>query len=185
MGSAGAPVAPELYDYIYRDVKHGIYVSVLRLLPDRTKLIVGGSNNGSGGTDICAILAGNCIALPVWYSEMAMPAMGARIQAFSDEGQPVKAGDEGHLVLTQPLPNQPIYFWDDPGDKKYFSSYFDSFPNNVVWNQSDWIVISPTSGGINILGRSDGVLKCVAVLAGASAAHSVFSPQGVRFGSAE
>lgn len=61
----------------------------------------------------------------------------------------------------------PVYFWDDPENKKYKSAYFDNYQG--VWYHGDFVWINPNTGGIVMLGRSDGTLN----------------PNGVRFGSAE
>jgi acetoacetyl-CoA synthetase len=60
----------------------------------------------------------------------------------------------------------PLRFWDDPGDEKYRSAYFDVYPN--VWTHGDYVEITDTGGAI-IYGRSDAVLN----------------PGGVRIGTAE
>ncbi|KAI7144997.1 acetoacetate-CoA ligase [Hortaea werneckii] len=63
-------------------------------------------------------------------------------------------------------------FWDPPGQpgkgiEKYKSSYFEQFEG--VWHHGDFVRFNPQTGGLFMLGRSDGILK----------------PSGVRFGSAE
>ena len=73
---------------------------------------------------------------------------------------------QGELVCTAPAPSMPIYFWDDPGDKKYRAAYFDVYPN--VWRHGDYILINER-GGVVIYGRSDATLN----------------PGGVRIGTAE
>lgn len=86
----------------------------------------------------------------------------------------------------KPFPSQPVGFWAVDGDneqdlisithgdqiikynqKKYAASYFEKFPG--VWHHGDFVRFSPQTGGITMLGRSDGVLN----------------PSGVRFGSSE
>ncbi|KAF9082615.1 hypothetical protein BGX29_003722, partial [Mortierella sp. GBA35] len=52
-------------------------------------------------------------------------------------------------------------------NKKYKSAYFDNYQG--VWYHGDFVWINPNTGGIVMLGRSDGTLN----------------PNGVRFGSAE
>ena len=61
-------------------------------------------------------------------------------------------------------------FWPPgpEGEAKYKKSYFDAFGPSV-WHHGDFVRIDPDTGGLTMLGRSDGVLK----------------PAGVRFGSAE
>ena len=58
-------------------------------------------------------------------------------------------------------------FWGSTGGKKYKSSYFEQFPG--IWAHGDFVRFNPKTGGLYMLGRSDGILK----------------PSGVRFGSAE
>jgi len=61
----------------------------------------------------------------------------------------------------------PVYFWNDPEGALYHSAYFDKFEG--VWAHGDFLMVDPTTGGMTMLGRSDGTLN----------------PNGVRFGSAE
>lgn len=61
----------------------------------------------------------------------------------------------------------PVYFWNDPNNEKYRAAYFSKFPH--VWYHGDFVMINSTTGGVTMLGRSDGTLN----------------PSGVRFGSAE
>jgi len=60
----------------------------------------------------------------------------------------------------------PIKFWNDEGDKKYKSAYFNKYNN--VWHHGDFAQITP-NGGFIIFGRSDTTLN----------------PGGVRLGTAE
>lgn len=73
----------------------------------------------------------------------------------------------GELVCVKPFPAMPVTFWHDEDGKKYRSAYFDKFPG--VWAHGDFCQITSATGGVHMLGRSDGVLN----------------PSGVRFGSAE
>jgi acetoacetyl-CoA synthetase len=70
------------------------------------------------------------------------------------------------MVITEPMPCMPIYFWGDPEKKRYRESYFDKYPG--VWRHGDWVRITP-NGGLIITGRSDTTLN----------------RQGVRIGTAE
>jgi len=69
-------------------------------------------------------------------------------------------------VCTAPFPSMPIYFWNDPDNKKYHAAYFDVYPN--IWRHGDFIEINER-GGVVIYGRSDATLN----------------PGGVRIGTAE
>uniref|UniRef100_A0A8D0H1S1 Acetoacetyl-CoA synthetase n=1 Tax=Sphenodon punctatus TaxID=8508 RepID=A0A8D0H1S1_SPHPU len=76
-------------------------------------------------------------------------------------------GESGELVCTKPMPCQPTHFWNDENGSKYRKAYFSKFPG--VWAHGDYCKINPKTGGIVMLGRSDGTLN----------------PNGVRFGSSE
>ena len=91
------------------------------------------------------------------------------IKSFvSDTGEDItSSGEPGDLVCTRPFICQPVAFWGAEGDKKYKSSYFEKFEG--IWHHGDFIQFNPKTGGMIMLGRSDGVLN----------------PAGVRFGSAE
>jgi acetoacetyl-CoA synthetase len=86
------------------------------------------------------------------------------------EGKPLAAGQAGDLVATAAFPNMPLYLWNDdkpsPGTK-YRGAYFDRFHH--AWAQGDFCVFHPKTGGVFMLGRSDGVLN----------------PSGIRFGSSD
>jgi acetoacetyl-CoA synthetase len=77
----------------------------------------------------------------------------------------------GELVVTQPMPSMPIYFWNDPDMKRYRESYFDTFGPGV-WRHGDWVKITPT-GGVVIYGRSDSTLNRQGVRIGTSELYRV------------
>uniref|UniRef100_A0A8D3DVW8 Acetoacetyl-CoA synthetase n=1 Tax=Scophthalmus maximus TaxID=52904 RepID=A0A8D3DVW8_SCOMX len=84
----------------------------------------------------------------------------------SISGKPVW-GDSGELVCLKPIPCQPTHFWNDENGSKYHKAYFSTYPG--VWAHGDYCKINPKTGGVVMLGRSDGTLN----------------PNGVRFGSSE
>ena len=146
--STGSPLSQESFDYIYRDFKQDVCLSSI-----------------CGGTDIisCFIL-GNPM-LPVYRGEIQCLGLGMAVDFWDEAGQPVRE-EKGELVCTVPFPSAPIGFWNDAGDAKFISAYFDSFSN--IWAQGDYGEITE-HGGIIIHGRSDAVLN----------------PGGVRIGTAE
>ncbi|EAQ91185.1 hypothetical protein CHGG_03120 [Chaetomium globosum CBS 148.51] len=75
--------------------------------------------------------------------------------------------EEFPTFLDSPFPCQPLTFFGADGDAKYRAAYFERFPG--LWHHGDFVRMDPHTGGLVMLGRSDGVLK----------------PAGVRFGSAE
>jgi acetoacetyl-CoA synthetase len=76
----------------------------------------------------------------------------------------------GELVCTAPMPSMPLYFWNDPGNRRYLDSYFDMYPG--VWRHGDWIRITPRGGAI-IYGRSDTTINRHGVRVGTSDIYSV------------
>ncbi|RDA92354.1 hypothetical protein CP533_4393 [Ophiocordyceps camponoti-saundersi (nom. inval.)] len=154
VSSTGTVLPDHLFHWFYDEA-----------FPKRTQLI-----NLSGGTDIAGSFATVNPLMPIYAGGCVGPALGVKIQVFSEEGKPVPDGEAGDLVATKAFPNVPPFFWGDsrpaPGEK-YFGSYFDRFPG--VWTHGDLITIHPRTKAIIFLGRSDGVLN----------------PSGVRFGTAE
>ncbi|KAH6718659.1 acetoacetyl-synthase [Leptodontidium sp. MPI-SDFR-AT-0119] len=124
--------------------------------------------SGSGGTDCsCAFVCGNPL-LSLHADEIQCKALGMAVDVFDSNGESIQSGEPGELVCKQPFPSQPITFWGEGGEEAYKNSYFSMFGTSV-WVQGDLIRIGQRTQGIQMLGRSDGVLN----------------PAGVRFGSAE
>lgn len=93
--------------------------------------------------------------LPVYAGYLQCRMLGAAIAAWDASGNAVE-GETGELVITEPMPSMPIYFWGDEANSRYHESYFDRFSN--VWSHGDWIKIVPGIG-IEVLGRSDATLN--------------------------
>ncbi len=148
MCSTGSPLSEESFRFVYRDVKEDLDLASI-----------------SGGTDIISCFALGCPILPVYEGELQCRGLGMKVEAFDMQGKPV-IGRQGELVCTASFPSMPIYFWNDPDNRKYRSAYFDVFPN--VWHHGDFIEITE-HGGVKIYGRSDATLN----------------PSGVRIGTAE
>jgi acetoacetyl-CoA synthetase len=146
--STGSPLSGEDFKFIYNEVKGDVRLSSI-----------------SGGSDIngCFVL-GNPMA-PVYTGEIQCRALGMKVFAYDDDGQPL-VGGQGELVCTQAFPSMPIYFWDDEDGSRYHSAYFDTFPG--VWAHGDFIEVTER-GGVVIYGRSDATLN----------------PGGVRIGTSE
>lgn len=147
--STGSPLKPESFDFVYEHIKKDLLLGSI-----------------TGGTDICSLFASHNAALPVYRGEIQCRSLGMKIEAWTAPFKPV-VGESGDLVCSRLFPCMPVYFWDDPENKKYKSAYFDNYQG--VWYHGDFVWINPNTGGIVMLGRSDGTLN----------------PNGVRFGSAE
>ncbi|MGQ0749281.1 MAG: acetoacetate--CoA ligase [Betaproteobacteria bacterium] len=136
--STGSPLAPESFDYVYRDIKQDIQLSSI-----------------SGGTDLISSFAMANPLLPVWRGELQCRGLGMKVEVYDEDGRAV-TGQKGELVCTAPFPSMPIGFWNDPDGAKYRAAYFEKFPG--VWCHGDYVELTPR-GGLIIYGRSDAVLN--------------------------
>ncbi|WP_372460256.1 acetoacetate--CoA ligase [Nocardia coffeae] len=118
----------------------------------------------SGGTDVVSAFLGGTPTVPVWPGELSGPYLGVALDSFDANGKSVR-GQVGELVLTQPLPSMPIYFWNDPDGTRYRQAYFDAYPG--VWRHGDWIMITE-HGGVTMHGRSDSTLNRNGIRMGSS-----------------
>jgi acetoacetyl-CoA synthetase len=136
--STGSPLAPESFDYVYRDIKADICLSSI-----------------SGGTDIisCFVL-GNPV-LAVYRGEIQSRGLGMKVEVYDEDGKPVH-GKKGELVCTRPFPSMPIGFWNDPDGERYHDAYFAKYAG--VWCHGDYVELTER-GGMIIYGRSDAVLN--------------------------
>ena len=147
LGSTASPLSAEGFKWVYDEVK--------------SDLLLG---SASGGTDVCSAFVGSCPVLPVNAGEIQCRLLGARVEAFDEQGRSV-TDEVGELVVTAPMPSMPLYFWNDPEESRYFESYFDTYPG--VWRHGDWIRIT-RKGGCIIYGRSDSTIKRSGVRTGTS-----------------
>jgi acetoacetyl-CoA synthetase len=74
------------------------------------------------------------------------------MESFDDDAKPVR-DQAGNMVVLKPFPNQPLYFLEDPGNKRYRASYFEDFTKPVVWCQKDYVLINSKTGGWTMLGK--------------------------------
>ena len=152
VGSTGAPLSREGFRWVYEKVKPDVLLGSV-----------------SGGTDMCTAFVGSCPILPVHAGEIQCWWLGARVEAYDDHGRSV-VDEVGELVITEPLPSMPLYFWSDPEGRRYRESYFETFPG--VWRHGDWIKITRRNSCI-IYGRSDSTIKRGGVRMGTSELYRV------------
>jgi acetoacetyl-CoA synthetase len=138
VGSTGAPLNPEQFDWVYANVGEDLQLASI-----------------TGGTDLVGLFAGGVPILPVRRGELQARCLGKRVEAWDEEGRPV-VGATGELVCTAPFPSMPIAFWNDPDGSRYRAAYFEHFPG--VWTHGDFIEIRP-HGGVVVHGRSDTTLN--------------------------
>jgi acetoacetyl-CoA synthetase len=138
VGSTGSPLTPEGFEWVYDHVGSDTWLF-----------------STSGGTDLCTAFVGGCPLLPVHRGELQARALGAKVEAFDEGGKSV-VDEVGELVLTEPMPSMPLFFWNDPDGERYRESYFAMYPG--VWRHGDWIEITSRGTAI-IYGRSDSTIN--------------------------
>jgi acetoacetyl-CoA synthetase len=138
VGSTGSPLSPEGFDWLQDAVGEQLQIASV-----------------SGGTDVCAAFVGVAPTVPVWRGEISCRALGAAVESFDPQGNPV-IDEVGELVITRPMPSMPVMLWNDPDGSRMRESYFEDFPG--IWRHGDWLRITPR-GSCVIRGRSDSTLN--------------------------
>ena len=144
----GSPSTPETFEWVYDAVKPDVWAS-----------------SQSGGTEFCSGLLAGSPLLPTRAGEIQAPGLGTAAYALDDNGK-VVTDEVGELVIMQPMPSMPLFFWGDSDFARYTASYFETFPG--LWHHGDRVAFNAI-GGAHVLGRSDATLN----------------RYGVRIGSAE
>ena len=153
VGSTGAPLPPEAFGWIHANVKMDVLVGSM-----------------SGGTDVCTAFVLSSPTLSEYAGELQCLALGARIAAWDDDGQPY-FGQVGELVLTTPYPSMPVCLWNDPDGARLRASYYERFPG--VWSHGDWIEVASPGVRCVIHGRSDATLNRGGVRMGTAEFYAV------------
>jgi len=146
--STGSPLSKDGFRYIYNNIKKDVHLASI-----------------SGGTDIVSCFVLGNLFQPVHAGEIQNRGLGMDVDIFDEKGFSIK-NTKGELVCKKPFPSMPVKFWNDDGDKKYNSSYFEKYEN--IWHHGDFAKLTD-NGGFIIYGRSDTTLN----------------PGGVRLGTAE
>jgi acetoacetyl-CoA synthetase len=152
IGSTGSPLPMEAFNYVYSHIKSNVWLSSM-----------------SGGTDVCTAWVGGNPLLPVYAGEIQCRCLGCAMESWDEMGHPVRE-EVGEMVVTQPMPSMPIYFWNDPEFEKYTASYFEIYPS--VWRHGDWLKITARNSLI-IYGRSDATLNRQGIRIGTSEIYRV------------
>jgi acetoacetyl-CoA synthetase len=151
VGSTGSPLAPEGFDWIYEHVGSDTWLF-----------------STSGGTDVCTAFVGGVPTLPVYEGELQARALGAKVESFDEDGV-AHVGQVGELVVTEPMPSMPIFFWGDDDGSRLRESYFSMYPG--IWRHGDWIEITERGTAI-ISGRSDSTINRGGIRMGTSEIYS-------------
>jgi acetoacetyl-CoA synthetase len=156
LGSTGSPLSEDGYRWIHEHVKADVWLTPI-----------------SGGTDLAAAFICGSVTLPVRVGEMQCRGLGSAVYAFDEQGNAL-IDQVGELVCTEPIPSMPLYFWNDPGDRRLIESYYDTYPG--VWRHGDWIRFIPHV-------EDDGEPTLAAIIYGRS--DATINRHGIRMGTAE
>jgi acetoacetyl-CoA synthetase len=152
VGSTGSPLSPEGFRWVYEHVGEDTWLF-----------------STSGGTDVATAFVGGVPILPVYEGELQARSLGAKVEAFDEAGRSV-VDEVGELVVTEPMPSMPVFFWGDDDGSRYRDAYFSTYPG--VWRHGDWIEITSRGTAI-IYGRSDSTINRGGVRMGTSEIYRV------------
>ena len=122
VGVTGSPLAPEGFQWVYDQLGSDTWLF-----------------STSGGTDVCTAFVGGVPTLPVYKGELQARCLGASIESWDEQGRP-HVNTVGELVITQPMPSMPVFFWGDEDGSKLREAYFEMYPG--IWRHGDWIEIT-------------------------------------------
>jgi acetoacetyl-CoA synthetase len=138
IGSTGAPLSDDGFRWIADEIGSGVQICSV-----------------SGGTDLCTAFVGAAPDVPVWLGELSCRCLGAAVEAYDENGQPV-VEQVGELMITKPMPSMPVFFWNDEDGSRLREAYFEEYPGK--WRHGDWIRITGRGSAV-IYGRSDSTLN--------------------------
>jgi len=150
--SAGSPVSPQQYDWIYDAIS-----------PDM------GFASISGGTEIMGCFLLGSPLHPVRRGQLTVKGLGMAVNVLDERGAPV-LGRPGELVCTEPFPSMPRTFWGPDGDARYRKSYFSE--RAEIWTHGDHATFHPDGTAV-IHGRSDCTLNPGGVRIGTADIYNV------------
>ncbi|MER8830907.1 acetoacetate--CoA ligase [Mesorhizobium sp. M0938] len=136
--SAGAPVSPGQFDWVYENVKRDMVFASI-----------------SGGTEIIGCFLLGSPLHPVRRGHLTVKGLGLAVAVMDDRNAPVIAA-QGDLVCTEPFPSMPLTFWGEGGDERYHATYFAA--RREIWTHGD-VAEMTVHGSAIVHGRSDTTLK--------------------------
>ena len=152
LASTGSPLVNESFEYVYENIKSNIHLESI-----------------SGGTDLVSCFVTGNPLMDVYSGEIQCKALGMDVDVFDEKGNSIE-NQKGELVCKSSFPSMPLYFWNDPDNKKYFNSYFSKYEN--IWYHGDYIE-KTINGGYVIYGRSDATLNSGGVRIGTAEIYRV------------
>ena len=119
VGSTGSPLSPEGFEWVYEHVGQDTWLF-----------------STSGGTDLCTAFVCGVPILPVYKGELQGRALGAKVEAFDEEGNSV-IDEVGELVITEPMPSMPVFLWGDEDGSRYRAQLLRDVPGDLAPRRLD------------------------------------------------
>jgi acetoacetyl-CoA synthetase len=136
--SAGAPVSPHQFDWVYDHIKQDMVFASI-----------------SGGTEIIGCFMLGSPIHPVRRGHLTVKGLGLAVNVMDDRNAPI-LGRQGDLVCTEAFPSMPLTFWGERGIQRYHDTYFSQ--RREIWTHGDVAEMTPYGSAV-IYGRSDTTLK--------------------------
>lgn len=152
INATGSPLSSDTFHWVYDAVKPDVWLASI-----------------SGGTDIASGFVACAPSLPVYAGEIQCRELGVAAYAFDEQGRSV-VDEVGELVVTKPMPSMPVFFWNDPENRRYRESYFEMFPG--LWRHGDWIRFTAEGTSV-IFGRSDSTINRFGIRMGTAEIYRV------------
>ncbi|NBC27428.1 MAG: acetoacetate--CoA ligase [Bacteroidetes bacterium] len=152
IGSTGAPLPPEAFDWVYNSVSEDVWLCSM-----------------SGGTDVCTAFVGGSPYNPVHRGLIQKRGLGCDLRAYNEQGDSI-LGSLGEMVIQNPMPCMPVFFWGDEHFERYRESYFKTYDGK--WRHGDWIKLYE-NGSLIIQGRSDATLNRKGIRIGTAEIYAV------------
>tara|TARA_B100000686_G_scaffold72987_1_gene78719 strand:- start:12178 stop:14130 length:1953 start_codon:yes stop_codon:yes gene_type:complete len=150
--SAGSPVAPQQFDWVYNSIKSDM-----------------GFASISGGSELMGCFFLGSPMHSVRRGELTVKGLGMGVDIFNDKNDSI-VGKPGDLVCTEPFPSMPVTFWGKDGDKRYKNTYFKE--RSEVWTHGDLAELTSYGSGI-IYGRTDNTLNPGGVRIGTAEIYNI------------
>ena len=152
LASTGSPLMHETFKFVYKNIKKDIHLTSI-----------------SGGTDIVSCFVLGNPNKPVYAGEIQVKGLGMDVDIFNENGKSIN-NKKGELVCKSTFPSKPVFFWNDPKNKKFIDTYFKKFKN--TWYHGDFAKKTKNLGFI-IYGRSDATLNAGGVRIGTAELYRV------------
>ncbi|MEN0012427.1 MAG: acetoacetate--CoA ligase, partial [Solirubrobacteraceae bacterium] len=95
VGSTGSPLSSDGFRWVYDQLGADTWLF-----------------STSGGTDVCTAFVCGAPTVPVYEGELQVRGLGCAVAAWDEDGHPL-VGEVGELVITEPMPSMPVFFWND------------------------------------------------------------------------